>query len=49
MQRKAVKGSEYQGLWLEVHNFDFRGNVALVDAILFYSILLKSEIVLIVI
>ncbi len=33
MQRKAVKGSVYQEiLWLEVHNFDGRGNVALVDA-----------------
>jgi hypothetical protein len=30
MQRKAVKGSVYEEiLWLEVHNFDDRGNVAL--------------------
>ncbi len=33
MQRKAVKGSVYEEiLWLEVHNFDGRGNVSLVDA-----------------
>jgi hypothetical protein len=33
MQRKAVKGSVYKEiLWLAIHNFDGRGNVALVDA-----------------